>query len=1039
MWCCRKFLALVFYVLLAVQSVAGQAQQYFRFTHTAVKDPAISNGVYNIFQDRTGFLWFCSVNSVTRFDGYNYKTFQHDPNDTTSLPQGIVVSMAQDENGDIWAASQLGLSRYDPSSQSFKKFSRLSVWSNRDFNNAILELLADKHGFLWATTRDQQLLRFDIRSSEIRVFNTRNLLSPESDPHLVPMFLDRNNDLWVGFNRYNRRTGIFEPVAIEDSQKPLLKSMLCMCEDGSGNVWIGTETGLIKYDISTHKLTKPGGFGTSKTIVAKIEIDKRQNIIWAYASNKGLYRLDQRTGQLSNYTHDPYDPASLSTDLIYTLYCDKDENLWIATENGIDKLSRLNQHFHQYRLDPLGKSGIISPILRSIFYDNAGSIWLGTRGGGLIRMPLNNSSQYRQYLLEPLSGDYGSNFINCIEKYDDERLLLGTSTGLYIFNRNTGKTEKHLRLDRDRKAYDVSLEYAIWTVLKDTGHCIWIGTQSKGLLLYNENTRKVIHLSQEAKDRHYILDLSTWRLFRDRENVIWGCAHDGIYRFKRNSTGSISFVHYREDPRNPYSFKGEDAWYIHQDENGMLWIATLGGGLNCLDKATGKFHSFSVLNGLPSNEICAILEDRKQRLWISTMKGLCLFDKKTGKVLNTFTEADGLQGDHFGFGVCLRTPDGEMFFGGQNGLNSFYAENIEVPATKPGIAITAFTQSYKDRTSDLLKDSALTLDYDQNSISFQFAALDFTDPDKNQFRYYLEGVDDGWSPPTFEHMVSYNYLPPGKYIFHLMGGTNAYSWSKPIAFAIHINAPLWQQWWFKLFAFIIACGIAALLFLAYVRQQKEKRKRLESDLVALRAQLNPHFIFNSLTSLQVFITEHKEILALDYLSRFATLIRMILNNSRHPLISIADEVRFLELYTYMEAVRLQNHVKFNIEIDKQLDVNGVKLPPMLVQPLIENSLKHGLLGKQRQGIVNILFRADTHYVYCSVKDNGVGLNKAEENKQQRFIAFPSVSTFIIKERLEMLKDERGNRGSLTIQDIIIEGKVCGAKAELKIPKHIKLN
>jgi hypothetical protein len=508
---------------------------------------------------------------------------------------------------------------------------------------------------------------------------------------------------------------------------------------------------------------------------------------------------------------------------------------------------------------------------------------------------------------------------------------------------------------------------------------------------------------------------------------------------KRNADGNVSFIHYKEELNNPYSFKGEDAWQIHQDEKGLLWIATLGGGLNCLDIKTGRFHSYTIKSGLPSDQACGILEDKKQQLWISTMRGLCLFDKKKGKVINTYTEADGLQGNHFGFGVCAQAPDGEMFFGGQNGINSFYPENIEITTAKPNVVITSFTQSYKDRTSDLFKDSTLTLDYDQNSISFQFAALDFADPEKNQFRYYLEGVDQTWSPPTYEHLVSYNYLPPGNYVFHLMGGTNAYSWSKPIAFTIRIKSPLWQQWWFKLVAFAVAGGIAALLFYAYVKQQKEKRKRLESDLVALRAQLNPHFIFNSLTSLQVFITEHKDVLALDYLSRFATLIRMILNNSRHPLISVADEIKFLELYTYMEAVRLQNLVKFDFEVDKQLDINKTKLPPMLVQPLIENSLKHGLLGKQNKGVVHIYFKEDKDYLYCIVEDNGIGLSKAEENKRQRFIAFPSVSTSIIKERLETLKDERGNKGSLSLEDIIQNGQVCGARAELKVPKHIKLN
>jgi LytS/YehU family sensor histidine kinase len=286
--------------------------------------------------------------------------------------------------------------------------------------------------------------------------------------------------------------------------------------------------------------------------------------------------------------------------------------------------------------------------------------------------------------------------------------------------------------------------------------------------------------------------------------------------------------------------------------------------------------------------------------------------------------------------------------------------------------------------------------------------------------------------------VNYNFLPPGKYVFHVMGTTGAMIWSEPVSFTIEILPPFWRRWWFILGSVILLFSVASLILISYTRQQREKRKRLESELATLRAQLNPHFIFNSLSSLQNFITENQQLLALEYLSKFATLIRMILHNSQHAFIRLSEEIRFLELYTYMEAERYRNNVRFQIHVAPGLDTDRLKIPPMIVQPLIENSIKHGLLGT-RPGKVDIYFSADANFLYCRIEDNGVGLAQAEENKKERTLSFPSVSTGLIRERIEDLKDRKGNRGGLRITDIIRDGKVAGVRAELTIPQHLEIH
>ena len=1027
----KKFIFLYAFLCLFLP-LAAQINSYPHFTNISTKDGLPDNDIFNIYQDKVGYLWFGSYSALIRYDGYNFKVYTHDPDNPHSPPKGVLCSMAEDIYGNCWVASDVGgLVKFNQDSQIFTQYRFLPGNGKLNISNGICALLTDNKGNLWISIRNGQVEKINIKTWKIQTYSFLKAEDGYLRLDKLPFCKDSKDNIWVGFKKYNESKDIFE-FQIETGQiKEWLKGryISCMAIDDSDNIWYTCKHEIIKYIPGTGSLKEYVKWKGDRNFL-NMALDNRNRAVWTSSNTFGLCKMDQKTRKIKFYLPDiknKYD------NVIHSIYFDAQHNLWAANGGGLHKLASISQNFKQYAIDPLGKEGITRPIIRSLWSDS-NVLWVGTRGGGLNKVTLNEEPKYENFLLEPISREYGNNFVNFISAYHNKELLLGTNTGLYFFNSKTNKVRKHLALLDSKRPFDISLPYTVWAVLEDTGQNLWIGTQSAGLFLYNTKTGKIKTLKQGGPNRN-VTSHAVWFLFRDRHKNIWGGSDTGIFKICRNAKGDIYFQQFAEQEDKKGSYQGQDAWQIYEDEDGIFWIASIG-GLNRFDPNTGLFKCYTVKDGLPSNSVGGILAPKKDLFLISTLKGLCVFDRKLNKGLNTFYESDGLQSDHLGFRACVQSSSGEIFLAGQNGFNSLFLKDIRNEHEASAVVITSFKKYYKDFTAALLKNASIELNYDENSISFDFAVLDYTNPSKNQFSYYLEGVENNWSVPSCNHFAGYNYLPPGEYIFHLKGKNSANVWSAPVSFSIIIKPAFWNRLWFRLTGFFLLSLFLGGFLYSLIKQQNEKRKRLESDLTALRAQLNPHFIFNSLSSLHYFITTHKEILALEYVSNFAMLIRMILSNSQSSYVFLADEIKFLRLYIYMESVRFDNMIDFEIKIAPTVHPDTLKMPPMLIQPLIENAMKHGLLGTRQNGKVTISFSMDEHNIYCMVEDNGVGLVQAEVNKKGRFINFPSFSTHSIHERLQKIKDRAGKRGSLTLENIEQDGHIIGVRATLKIPKVI---
>ncbi|HWY34461.1 MAG TPA: histidine kinase, partial [Nitrosopumilaceae archaeon] len=345
------------------------------------------------------------------------------------------------------------------------------------------------------------------------------------------------------------------------------------------------------------------------------------------------------------------------------------------------------------------------------------------------------------------------------------------------------------------------------------------------------------------------------------------------------------------------------------------------------------------------------------------------------------------------------------------------------------------------------KDTALlngaNLAYNENNISFHYTAICLTNPEKVRYRHKLEGFDQSWSPESKENYTTYSNLPPGRYNFLIRSCNNEGVWNlDSVSFSFTVSQPYWQRWWFILSMFLSVACIVVLIFqirLNQIRraQKKETAQEIEiskNELKALRSQMNPHFMFNSLNSIQHFILTHKEDEAVFYLNKFARLMRMILNNSEKSSITIREEVDALTLYLELEQMRFQNKFTYDIKIDEKIDIDYEHVPAMLIQPYCENAILHGLTPKKEPGTLFVEMKLQDRYLICSITDNGIGREKSAELKSHRSKDHKSMGMKITQDRLRLLNNVDQSDLSLQVIDLKDDkGLSLGTKVDIFIP------
>ena len=844
------------------------------------------------------------------------------------------------------------------------------------------------------------------------------------------------------FRKYQQLISNTRPTRLNSISHNSVTS-ISICE-GSNELWIGTAGGgLNRFDINSeqfyyykHDDADPNSL-LNNHINTLFEDDGC--VLWVGTSG-GLSRLDKDTEKFTNFVHDPLDPSSLSSNFIYTLCKDRSGILWCGTYwGGIDKLDFKKSRFQHIRKNISSSSKLAENNYQALCADtSSGVIWIGTWGDGLIRYKIQDN-QFINFLHDRDNKNSLSNNYVKVLLEDRNFLWIGTyGGGLNLFDIKKKQFRHFYYNSRDPESLSGNEINALYL---DQDRNLWVGTDGNGIAILDHEQQKFKRMLNDPDSVSILGSNEIYCFHKDSQNRLWIGTSEGL-TFYNSETGEFHTL--KHNPDDPQSLNNNYIYSIHEAKNGRdsaLWIGTAG-GLNRFDPESGTFKSYTEDNGLPNRVICGIEEDRNGFLWLSTNKGLSRFDPKM-KIFSNFDLSDGLQSNMFNIGSFTALSDGYLAFGGINGMNIFDPSMVITNTFVPPVYITGFRRfnqymTFNTAINDL---NELVLDYDDNFFTIEFAALDYSHPEKNLYAYKLEGMNDRWIHCGNENFANYTNLSPGKYTFRVRGTNSDGVWNMEGAeLNIVIRPPFWMTWWFRSLIGFVVLGLLSGAVIMVIRRERQKtiinQRISELRLQALRAQMNPHFIFNTINSIQYFISKKDEDSAYFYLTKFSKLLRRTLENSEKSTIQLAEEIENLKLYLELQLLRYGDKFTYEINVDKGVDLNSVEIPGMILQPYIENSIQHGFVKNIKYGKIIISIKLEKDLLVCTVDDNGIGFKSALKTKSLKNPKHSSSGMKLTHERLDILNRAHKNTIDVSVQDFgEIDPKQNGTRVTIHIPVH----
>ena len=525
---------------------------------------------------------------------------------------------------------------------------------------------------------------------------------------------------------------------------------------------------------------------------------------------------------LLHYKSDPNDSKSLNGNWVYSIYEDNSGIIWVGTmPGGLNKIDPMKNQFKLYKHKSNDPNSLSSDRVFSIYEDRSGILWIGTFYGGLNRLVTSDNEKFAPSFFHYSHNPNDPKSINSVFSIcedNSENIWIGAFGGGLNKLAQSEKMKSNPKLIHYENipGNPISLSNnAVRVIYKDNAGSLWIGTDGglNKLIPPKDEISRATFKSylNNPKDSTSISNNTVWSIYQDKQETIWIGTSGGLNKLipSDNNHPHTTFIHFTHDSRNPSSISGNQVISMFEDNSGNFWIGTEGGGLNKFDRKNGQFIHFKVKDGLPDNSVSGILGDNEGNLWLSTLNGLSKFNPKT-KTFRNYTTEDGLQGNEFQWGAYFKNKNGEMFFGGTNGFNSFYPDSIKDNKHIPPVVITDF-QIFNNSvpvgldtntnrsilTKSITETNEIELTYKDYIISFEFAALDFHTPEKNKYAYILEGFDKEWNyTDANKRFATYTNLDPGEYTFKVKGANNDGVWNEAeTSLKIIITPPWWATWW----------------------------------------------------------------------------------------------------------------------------------------------------------------------------------------------------------------------------------------------------
>ncbi len=812
------------------------------FRHLTTDDGLSQNHVYAILQDHQGFMWFATRDGLNRYDGNSFDVFKNNPGDPESLSYNFVIDLFEDDCGYLWIAAG-GVNKFDPETGRFTSYRHNPDNPNSISGDEVNSIAQDHQGYLWFGTAYDGLNKFDPATGIFTCY--RNDVDGNFVGTINSVIVDSQGDIWFVGDR-----GLFHlnPQTLQVTRKLIRIDHLAadyLYEDKDCNLWLLTYSpvvGLVKYDRQTDRFTKYPLDADVIGLASSNILDNKQNGFWI-PSSKGLYSFDRETGRFTNiFQHHETNPHSLNDNKVVSIYQDRAGLLWLGTETGgINILNYQQEQFCYYRHSPADPQTLSSGKVIAIHEDPDGILWLGFSPRALDRFDRSTG-----LITHYVPGNESENKlgkgsdVNSICKDKQGNLWVGGwNSGLDRFDEHTGQF-KHYKYNPNNPNSLISNN--VLSICEDNDGNLWVG-QSGGLSFLNPKTEQFINYRNDPANPASLGLIDVCVVYQDRSGVLWlGGCNGVLSKFNSNTN---NFTNYTPDPRDPQQLNGGNISAIYEDQSGTLWLGA-GDGLYRFNRENGKVTRYTESKGLPSSSIGGLLEDKAGRLWLSTRNGLSRFNPQTG-IFRNYDAIDGVQDNDFSETCYWKGRSGEMFFGASKGFYAFFPEDIRDNPYVPPIVLTDFRlfgKSVPIGNGSVLEKAisltdSLTLNHKQNNISFEFAALSYAAPEKNQYRYILEGFDAGWhNVCSKERLAVYTNLKPGNYVFRVQGTNQDGVWNKKgKTILISILTPWWQTWWLRGMAVILLVGMVVISFRFSLRNIKNRSREFEHLVKERTAQL----------------------------------------------------------------------------------------------------------------------------------------------------------------------------------------------------------
>ena len=1017
----RKSLSILF-LILSVLTLYAEKTNYLYSFNSDLNEGISQLSVMTIYQDSRGYLWFATKNGLNRFNGKEYKIYHREDGNEQSLSNNSITSITEDQEGYLWVGTNNGLNRIDLNTNEIKRY---NLETNGLVANSISTVYTDRSGCLWVGT-------------------------------------------WEGLNRYNREGDHFEYIPIEDDTERAM--IVTLLEDSSGRFWIGTRNkGLLLCD---HQMNLISQFTSesknmplnNNNITSIYEDDKKQ--IWVGCKNSGLNKINLRDNEVTSYTNlnsglsnnsvrciiewqgklligtfDGIFDLDKATERIvkvagyddinkslshYSVYCfcvDRDKTLWVGTfAGGVNYLNKFTNRFVLHK--PQEELNIRTGIYGAITYESPEDLWIATEGYGLLNYnKRTNESHY--YLIDPsVRFAFNTNIIKSVF-YEDGYVWCGTTKGeIYKFNIKTKKFSLY---------HQYPIEYSIYSIIRDHNGVLWVGGASTefGLTCF-VNDSLVTTFYNNVDEPIYF---SNVRCILEEEDGVFllGSTAEGLLRFDTHKKQLTKYSN--EASVEKYRIPNNYISAIVRTKSGEIWVSTYGGGIFQLDESKAIRRIMTVREGLLDNNICTLVESSDQRLWMSTVNGLIMFDPAKDEVRN-YHRHNGIDIREFTLHSGIALPDGSLCFAGSNGFVTFHVEAMDKNNNIPPVVLEQLSvnnhpvevgdeSAILDKVLDGME--TIRLAYNENNFSITYQALNYIYATQNQYAYKLEGYDTDWNYVGERNSAFYTNLSPGKYVFLVKASNNDGVWNEEgRSLIIIVQPPLWRTWYAYLFYVIaLAAIIYGILYYVNIKRNLEaglKMKQLEKqkqeEFHQAKIRLFTNFSHELRTPLMLIITPFEELVKrVDIPAELHDKLSIIYKNAQKLLllvnqlmdlhknqagsmdlkVSEGDICEYIkEIYYAFNQIALTNEVKFTLNCTPKT-INGwfdKSLLEKVVFNLLSNAFKYTASGesvlmevsevtlkeldpKRTDGLYK---DENSQYVILKVKDSGKGIEEGEADK-----------------------------------------------------------